>query len=179
MNLPNSLSILRILSIPVFINLLIYGYDRWALIVFLAAALTDGLDGLIARVTNQRTRLGAYLDPMADKLLLTASFLALAILKVIPVWSAVIIVSRDIILVLGALILYLNQTPQEMAPTFLGKCTTAIQLLCVILILAIPVVQWGGLDFFPILLLTVGLTVVSGLHYIYRGIRHLNSEAVI
>jgi cardiolipin synthase (CMP-forming) len=178
MNLPNLLTILRILLIPVFINLLIYGFHGWAFIVFAAACLTDSLDGLIARITNQRTRLGTYLDPMADKLLLTASFLTLAILQVIPVWSAVIVVSRDVILILGALILHLTQTYQEISPTFLGKSTTVVQLFYVSLVLLAPVIRESPLSLFPLLVVTVGLTIVSGLHYIYRGIRYLNSETV-
>jgi len=178
MNLPNLLTILRILLIPVFINLLIYGYLGWALIVFVVACLTDSLDGLIARIANQRTRLGAYLDPMADKLLLTASFLTLSILKIIPVWSAVIVVSRDVILILGALILHLTQTHQEISPTFLGKSTTAVQLIYITLVLMVPVIWGDTVSLFPLLVLTVGLTVLSGLHYIYRGIRDLKSEAV-
>jgi cardiolipin synthase len=176
MNLPNILTIIRILLIPVFINLLIYHYNGWALAVFLTAALTDSLDGLIARVANQRTRLGTYLDPMADKLLLTASFLALAILQIIPVWSAVIVVSRDLILILGALILHLTQTQMEILPTSLGKSTTALQLIYVTLVLVTAVLQGNTVTFFPVLVGTVGLTILSGLHYIYRGIRHLNSE---
>jgi cardiolipin synthase len=176
MNLPNILTILRILLIPVFINLLIYHYHGWALAIFLTAALTDSLDGLIARVANQRTRLGTYLDPMADKLLLTASFLALAILQIIPVWSAVIVVSRDLILILGALILHLTQTQMEILPTSLGKSTTALQLIYVTLVLVTAVIQGNTVTLFPVLVGTVGLTILSGLHYIYRGIRHLNSE---
>jgi len=176
MNLPNILTILRILLIPVFINLLIYHYYGWALTIFLTAALTDSLDGLIARVSNQRTRLGTYLDPMADKLLLTASFLALAILQIIPVWSAVIVVSRDLILILGALILHLTQAQIEILPTSLGKSTTALQLIYVTLVLVTAVVQGNTVTLFPVLVGTVGLTILSGLHYIYRGIRHLNSE---
>ncbi|HET6465773.1 MAG TPA: CDP-alcohol phosphatidyltransferase family protein [Nitrospiria bacterium] len=176
MNLPNLLTILRILLIPVFINLLIYRYYGWALAIFITAALTDSLDGLIARVANQRTRLGTYLDPMADKLLLTASFLTLAILQIIPVWSAVIVVSRDIILILGALILHLTQTQMNVLPTSLGKSTTALQLIYVTLVLVTAVIQGNTVTLFPFLVGTVGLTILSGLHYIYRGIRHLNSE---
>jgi len=176
MNLPNILTIIRILLIPVFINLLIYDYHGWALAIFLVAAVTDSLDGLIARVANQRTRLGTYLDPMADKLLLTASFLALAILQIIPVWSAVIVVSRDLILILGALILHLTQTQMEILPTSLGKSTTALQLIYVTLVLVTEVVQGNTATLFPVLVGTIGLTILSGLHYIYRGIRHLNSE---
>ncbi|MBI3994498.1 MAG: CDP-alcohol phosphatidyltransferase family protein [Nitrospirae bacterium] len=176
MNLPNLLTILRILLIPIFINLLIYGYHGWALAVFLTAGLTDSLDGLIARLSNQRTKLGTYLDPMADKLLLTASFLTLAILKIIPVWIAVIVVSRDLILILGALILHLTQAHQEIVPTFLGKSTTALQLIYVMLVLLLIVAQGNTAHLFPVLAATLGLTILSGLHYIYRGIRHLNSE---
>ncbi|HUK55407.1 MAG TPA: CDP-alcohol phosphatidyltransferase family protein [Nitrospiria bacterium] len=178
MNLPNLLTILRILLIPVFINLLIYRYHAWALAVFLFASLTDSLDGLIARLANQRTRLGTYLDPMADKLLLTASFLTLAILQIIPVWSAVIVVSRDMILILGALILHLTQARLEISPTFLGKSTTALQLAYVTLVLFVAVVRGNTVGLFPVLVATVALTILSGLHYIYRGVRHLNSEHV-
>jgi cardiolipin synthase len=113
---------------------------------------------------------------MADKLLLTASFLALAILQIIPVWSAVIVVSRDLILILGALILHLTQTQMEILPTSLGKSTTALQLIYVTLVLVTAVVQGNTVTLFPVLVGTVGLTILSGLHYIYRGIRHLNSE---
>ncbi|MBI3811180.1 MAG: CDP-alcohol phosphatidyltransferase family protein [Nitrospirae bacterium] len=178
MNLPNLLTILRILLIPVFFYFLIYGYNGWALAVFLAASLTDSLDGLIARLANQRTRLGTYLDPLADKLLLTASFLTMAILQVIPVWTAVIVVSRDLILILGSLILHLTQAQQEISPTFLGKSTTAVQLSYVTLILATAVVRGSTISLLPILVVMIGLTILSGLHYIYRGIRHLNSEQV-
>ncbi len=176
MNLPNLITIVRILLIPVFINLLIYDYQGWALTVFISASLTDSLDGLIARWTNQRTRLGTYLDPLADKLLLTASFLALALLKFVPIWTAVIVVSRDLILILGALILHLTQAPQEMSPTFLGKSTTVVQLIYVTLILWMAVVQGNTVHLFPILMLMIALTIISGLHYIYRGIRNLNIE---
>jgi cardiolipin synthase len=176
MNLPNLITIFRILLTPVFINLLIYGYQGWALTVFLIASLTDSLDGLIARLANQRTRLGTYLDPMADKLLLTASFLTLAILKVIPIWAAVIVVSRDLILILGALILHLTQASQEISPTFLGKSTTVVQLVYIALVLLMTVLHGSTVSLWPILAVTIGLTVLSGLHYIYRGFRRLNSD---
>ncbi len=176
MNLPNLITIFRILLTPVFINLLIYGYQGWALTVFLNASLTDSLDGLIARLANQRTRLGTYLDPMADKLLLTASFLTLAILKVIPIWAAVIVVSRDLILILGALILHLTQASQEISPTFLGKSTTVVQLVYIALVLLMTVLHGSTVSLWPILAVTIGLTVLSGLHYIYRGFRRLNSD---
>jgi len=176
MNLPNLITILRILLTPLYINLLIYEYHGWALTIFLVAGLTDGLDGLIARLANQRTKLGTYLDPMADKLLLSASFLTPAILKLIPIWAALIVVSRDLILILGALILHLTQTSQDISPTLLGKSTTVIQLVYIALVLLFIVLHGSTVSLWPVLALTMGLTVLSGLHYIYRGIRRLNSE---
>ena len=176
MNLPNFITIIRILLIPVFIDLLIYGFHEWAFAVFLTAALTDSLDGLIARQTNQRTRLGAYLDPMADKLLLSAAFLALAVLKFIPVWSAVIMVSRDMILVLGALILHLAEIRRDFRPTFLGKSTTAAQLCYITAALFVIALNGSAEVLLPLLWITTALTILSGLHYIYIGFRSLNYE---
>jgi cardiolipin synthase len=176
MNLPNLLTILRILLVPVFINLLIYKHSPSALRIFLLASFTDGLDGIIARAANQRTTLGTYLDPMADKLLLTAAFITLSVLQFIPVWVSVIVVSRDIILVLGALVLHLVQGEFIIAPTPLGKATTFFQLVYVILILSLVVLNkhtnFEQAFVFGIFL----LTVTSGLHYIYRGIRPVNSH---
>lgn len=176
MNLPNLLTILRILLIPVFINLLLYGHYPSALGVFLLASFTDGLDGLIARAANQRTTLGTYLDPMADKLLLTAAFIALSVLQLIPVWVSVIVVSRDLILVLGALILHLAQTQFIIAPTPLGKATTFLQLVYIILILSLVVLNKHTDLKHPLVFGMLLLTITSGLHYIYRGIRPLNNH---
>src|SRR6184192_3297137 len=101
MNLPNSLTILRILLIPVFIGFLLYERYEYSLAVLLLAGLTDGLDGTIARVANQRTRLGAFLDPLADKLLLTSGFVTLSSIHLIPSWVTIVVVSRDAMLLLG------------------------------------------------------------------------------
>ncbi|HSG04939.1 MAG TPA: CDP-alcohol phosphatidyltransferase family protein [Nitrospiria bacterium] len=176
MNLPNLITILRIIFIPFFIDFMIYGYYDWALAVFLVAGLTDSLDGLVARLSNQRTRLGAYLDPAADKLLLTAGFVTLAVLKFIPFWVAVVVVSRDVILVLGSLILHLIQGNQEISPTIWGKGTTAIQIVYVGLVLFFSVLSIDTFLMLPLLVLMVGITVFSGFHYIYRGIRNMNSR---
>ena len=176
MNLPNLLTILRILLVPVFINLLIYKLYTSALGIFLLASFTDGLDGIIARAANQRTTLGTYLDPMADKLLLTAAFITLSVLQFIPVWVSVIVVSRDIILVLGALVLHLAQGEFIITPTPLGKATTFLQLVYVILILSLVVLDRHTNFEQPFVFGMLLLTVTSGLHYIYRGIRPLNSQ---
>ena len=166
MNLPNLLTILRILLIPVFINLLIYGLYPSALGIFLLASFTDSLDGIIARASNQRTTLGTYLDPMADKLLLIAAFIALSVLQFIPVWVSVIVVSRDLILVLGTLVLHLAQTQFIIAPTLLGKTTTFLQLMYIILILSLVVLNKPTDLQQPLVLGMLLLTITSGLHYI-------------
>src|SRR5437879_9838549 len=107
MGLANWLTVLRILLIPVFVSLLVYRKPGPALVVFAGAALTDLLDGWIARRRRSQSRLGAFLDPTADKLLLTASFVTLTYLKVLPFWIAVVVISRDVILVVGTLLVYM------------------------------------------------------------------------
>lgn len=176
MNLPNLITILRIIFIPFFVDFMIYGYYDWALVVFVAAGLTDGLDGLVARLSNQRTRLGAYLDSAADKLLLTAGFLTLALVKFIPFWVAVVVVSRDVILVLGSIILHMILGRQEISPTIWGKGTTAIQILYVVLVLLFSILSIQTFWMKPLLVLMVGITVFSGFHYIYRGFQDMNSR---
>jgi cardiolipin synthase len=110
MNVPNFLTILRILSIPVFVIFLLYDHFFVALLIFIGAGITDGLDGWIARVFNQRTTIGSYLDPIADKLILLTSFIVLAVLGIIPSWLTVIVIARDVIILLGVLILQLTST---------------------------------------------------------------------
>src|SRR5438128_10197054 len=115
MNRPNALTVLRILLIPVFIGFLTYGRFMWALWTILIAGVTDILDGVIARMANQRTKLGAYLDPLADKLLLTSSFVTLSILHLVPGWVAIVVFSRDLIIVAGTPLLDLTQAPLALA----------------------------------------------------------------
>jgi len=171
MNLPNALTVLRILLIPFFIGFLTYGHYLWALWTILIAGVTDILDGVIARMANQRTKLGAYLDPLADKLLLTSSFITLSILHLVPGWVAIVVVSRDLIIVAGTLLLHVTQTPIEVAPTALGKGTTLAQLTYLVLALVLIAFQKDVHQLMPLLALMLTLTVISGLHYVYRGIR--------
>ena len=176
MNIPNSLTILRILLIPVFVGLLVYERYGEALGVLLVAALTDALDGTIARVANQRTRLGAVLDPLADKLLLTSGFVALSVLHLLPLWIAILVVSRDIILTTGALLIRLTDSEVELSPTLLGKGTTLVQVLYMILVVVWASRHWDLRSLQPLLYFMVGLTIVSGFHYLYRGFTHLSAS---
>ena len=144
--------------------------------MFALAALSDSLDGLIARLSNQQTRLGTYLDPMADKLLLISGFITLSTLRVIPAWSAIVLVSRDIILILGTLILHMIHGRFEITPSWLGKCTTAVQFIYVLAVLVFMTFNKDVVMLAPALYLTIALTVISGLHYIYRAVRFQNNQ---
>ncbi|MBH0203892.1 MAG: CDP-alcohol phosphatidyltransferase family protein [Nitrospira sp.] len=175
MNIPNSLTILRILLVPVYVGFMTYGEYGYALAILLAAGLTDAIDGYLARKLNQRTRLGTLLDPLADKVLLTSSFISLAMLHLIPSWLVILVVSRDLILLLGTAVAHVTSTPIRVTPTILGKGTTMFQLAYVVLIVLLA---WRGHDpsvLTPLLVVMVGFTLASGFHYLYRGYRDANA----
>lgn len=179
MNIPNSLTILRILLIPVFIGLMTYRQYGYALAALLCAGVTDALDGLVARMTNQQTRLGEILDPLADKLLLTSAFLTLAALRLVPSWVVILVVSRDVILMLGTVVAHVTNVSIDIRPTVLGKGTTLCQLTYVLLVVAMI---WRGVKIgalLPLLVVMVSFTLASGFHYLYRGYRltHVNSSS--
>lgn len=180
MNIPNFLSLLRIILVPVFVIFLIQmEYDK-ALITFVMAGLTDALDGTLARLLNCQTTLGAYLDPIADKFLLVTSFVTLAIFGLIPGWLAVIVISRDFIILLGIAILVLMSVSYEIKPAIVGKITTALQVATIFLALLYKSVTHDFAYYWIIGLCwaTALFTVISGLVYIIRGIRILNKSEV-
>lgn len=172
LNVPNSLTILRILLIPLFIGCLLYGRYGYALTVLVLAGVTDGLDGTIARVSNQRTRLGAYLDPLADKLLLTSAFITLSVLQLVPLWLAILVVGRDVLLMVGALLIRMTDSRMDFSPSILGKGTTVLQLLYVVLVVVLAAWQMDLRLLEPVLYAMVALTVLSGVHYLYRVLTH-------
>jgi cardiolipin synthase len=175
-NLPNVLSLARILLIPVFVLMIMDHHYGWALITFAIAGITDGMDGLIARLSHQRTELGAYLDPIADKLLLTSAFVALAIIEMIPNWLVVLVITRDVIILLGFFVLLLTNHRPKMNPTPVSKITTGFQISTVLLVLLTgynpvfsrfcTIATYG----------TTLFTTLSGAHYIYVGARILNGK---
>jgi len=175
-NIPNLLTIFRIILVPITLIYLIDGSYFNALVAFTLAGITDALDGLLARVLNQKTILGAYMDPVADKALLTSCFIALAILGIIPGWLTAIVITRDFIILFGIFILFMVSGSLEIRPAFISKITTTLQLLTVFLVLGHR--TWGG-EGHPLLIyvlywLTAGFTIASGFHYISRGIKIFN-----
>ena len=176
MNLPNLLTLIRIILTPLLVILLINGKFVEALIVFTIAGITDGLDGLIARWMRQKTRIGAILDPIADKLLLTSAYVTLAVIGFLPGWLAVTVISRDVIIVFGVLILFLFQGGVEIHPSVLGKITTVAQLGTIFMVLVNYDLGWFG-RILPFLYIgTALITVISGLHYMYLGTQFMGSD---
>jgi cardiolipin synthase len=176
MNLPNILTLTRVLLIPVFVILIINKFLGWALVTFAIAGIMDGIDGLIARITHQRTELGAYLDPIADKLLLSAAFVTLAIIEILPSWLTVIVITRDVIILLGFLVLILTNYRPKIRPSLVSKVTTTFQITTILLVLIT--------GYYPVFnkLSTIAIygttlfTILSGFHYIYVGTRILNGK---
>jgi cardiolipin synthase (CMP-forming) len=176
-SIPNILTLLRILLTPLFIILLLRHLYPQGLLVFALAGISDALDGFIARYFNQRTRLGAYLDPLADKLLLVSALVCLAVLKVLPAWLAVIVITRDVIIVLGIAILTITEMPYEVEPSIVSKCTTTVQLLTIAAILLHQSFGLLSAALTPLYWITACLTILSGLHYIYLGMVILQEES--
>jgi len=176
MNLPNALTLIRILLIPLFVILLISKSFHSALITFIIAGITDALDGFIARIWHQRTDLGSYLDPIADKLLLASAFITLAILRIIPSWLTVIVMSRDILIAIGFGVLTVTNHKPKVAPRYTSKITTVFQILTVIWAL-FSALHWRLESLFPLLIrLTAFFTILSGVHYIYIGNKLLTEK---
>ncbi|MBL0716094.1 MAG: CDP-alcohol phosphatidyltransferase family protein [Desulfosarcina sp.] len=171
LNLPNILTLFRILITPLFIICLIRGAYQGALVIFALAGVTDGLDGMLARLLNQKTALGAALDPIADKLLLISAFVTLAIQGMIPAWLAVIVISREVLIIVGIAILEISKVPYEIHPSMVSKCTTFIQLAAIFLLLLSLQTAVVAPALFPVYWLTAALSTVSGLHYVYVGIQ--------
>jgi cardiolipin synthase len=174
MGLANWLTLLRILLIPVFVTLLVYQQRGLALAVFLAAALTDSLDGWVARQRGSQSRLGAFLDPLADKLLLISSFVTLTWLRALPFWIAAVVISRDVILMVGALAIHMAGGRVTPRPSRVGKLATFFQIVTVLVGLVAPFYSLPPLTAL-VLALAAGFTIVSGLQYIVQGMRFLNA----
>lgn len=175
MNIPNFLTIARILLIPLMVIFLLDGELASAFWVFVVAGITDGLDGFLARVLRQKTDFGAFIDPLADKLLLLTAYVSLAVLNFLPKWLAVVVVSRDVLICGGIGVLMLYNRNFAIRPSMISKVTTLLQLLTVAFHLGqqyiVPFKEYRmGLIF-----LTTAFTILSGGHYLWRGFRILGS----
>jgi len=180
LTIANQVTLLRMLLIPAFVILVVYGYLGWALTTFAIAGVTDALDGLIARRAGQKTRLGAWLDPAADKLLLVTTFIILTLPNLglanrLPIWLTVLMISRDVGIVLTVAIVSFAVGPRTFPPSVFGKIATATYIATAVVTLffnyqgvSSPVVSAG-------IYASTAITIVSGLHYIWHISQIVNS----
>jgi cardiolipin synthase len=176
---PNQITLLRLGFLPFFLILISYEHYRWALAVLVVAGLSDGIDGLLARKLNQRSSLGAYLDPIADKLLLSSSFVILAMKKQIAWWLTIIVLSRDILILVVAIVIILIFGYRPFPPSILGKATTMFQIILVftvVLSAAYPSLPLHNLNE-VLIYLVAALATVSAFHYSVSIARSLSSPA--
>lgn len=176
----NQLTLMRLLLIPAFVLLVVYGRFGWALVTFAVAGLTDALDGLVARRTNQRTALGAWLDPAADKLLLVTTFIVLTLPNLglpnrVPLWLTVLVISRDIAIVLTVAVVNLAVGPRTFRPSPLGKAATALFIVTGVVVMFFnylgttsPVVDW-------FVWAALAITIASSIDYVWRVARIVNT----
>jgi cardiolipin synthase len=174
LNIPNLLTLVRMGMIPLFVIALLNGEAGKALVLFVLAGLTDALDGCVARVFEQSSSLGAYLDPIADKLLLTTAYIMLSLpghggMVVIPLWVTVLVIARDILILVIALVFWLALDVSKFTPTLLSKINTAVQVAGIILVLVSGLTPRMDAPATVCIYLVAGLTVLSGCDYIYRA----------
>jgi cardiolipin synthase (CMP-forming) len=178
----NQLTLLRMFLIPAFVILVVYGHLGWALAVFVTAGITDALDGVIARWSGQKTTLGAWLDPMADKLLLVSTFIVLTLPGLgltnrLPIWLTVLIISRDVGIVLTVAIVNLAVGRRTFQPSIYGKTATATYIVT-----AVAAMIFNYLGYHSVIVdlgiwLSLAITLISGFHYIWYAARIFDAPA--
>jgi cardiolipin synthase len=162
--------------IPAFVILVIYGHLGWALIVFATACLTDALDGLTARWSDQKSTLGAWLDPMADKLLALSTFIVLTVpwlglANPLPIWLTVLIISRDVVIVGTVAIVNLAIGPKTFRPSFFGKIATATYMMTAVVAMFYNYLGYHSLVVDTFVYASLAITLISSMHYIYHAAR--------
>jgi cardiolipin synthase len=179
LTVPNELTFLRLAFLPFFI--IAIKYDRYdaALGILIAAGISDGLDGLLARVLNQKTPLGAYLDPIADKLLLSSSYLVLALKGRIVWWLAIMVLGRDVLILVACAVILVAVGFRSFPPSIWGKANTFFEISLVVIVLVLAVSNWPLLAKVQELLryVVAALVMISGVHYSVVVSRQLASES--
>ena len=181
LTIANQLTILRLVLVPAFVLLMVYDRLGQALLIFLVAGITDGLDGLAARLTGQRTSIGAWLDPMADKLLLVTTFIVLTLPSLpltnhLPVWLTVLVISRDVVIVAFVAIVNLAAGPRTFTPSLLGKSATAVFILTSVVMLYYNYLRQKSVLIDIGIWISLTLTVLSSADYFFRVRRIVNER---
>ncbi len=178
----NQLTLLRMLLIPAFVILVVYGHLGWALFVFTTAGITDALDGVIARRSGQYSSLGAWLDPMADKLLLVTTFVVLTmpglnLANRLPVWLTILIISRDVVIVLTVAIVNLAIGRRTFSPSVYGKMATATYILTAVCAMLFNYLGYHSALVDAFIWASLAITLISALHYIWHARRIIESPS--
>jgi cardiolipin synthase (CMP-forming) len=175
---PNQLTFLRLAFLPFFLIAIEYERYDWALGILILAGVSDGLDGLLARGLNQRTPLGAYLDPIADKLLLSSSYLMLALKGRITWWLAILVLGRDVLLLTASAVILITVGYRPLPPSIWGKATTFFEILLIVLVVVLAQwdIRWLELARHYCGYIVAGLVCFSGLHYSIVVSRRLHAN---
>ena len=184
---PNLLTVFRMVLIPVFVSLVFYQRFVSALVVFIVAGLTDGLDGLLARRFDQKSQLGTILDPIADKMMMVTSFVVLSMRSVfpqpvashlpIPFWVTIAVISRDVFILVGAASINIVTGFRGFRPSLLGKINTTVQIVAIGVIMFVVSVPYGTGYYLPTVYTTVfAFAVLSGAHYVFFVSKLLNED---
>jgi cardiolipin synthase len=182
LTLANQLTLLRMLLIPAFVILVVYGHLGWALVVFVTAGVTDALDGLIARWSGQKTSLGAWLDPMADKLLLVTTFVVLSIPSLnlanpLPLWLTICIISRDVVIVATVAIVNLAIGPRTFQPSVYGKIATGTYIVTAVAAMLFNYLGYHSAIVDVGVWVSLAITLISAFHYIWHARRIIDTPA--
>jgi len=175
MNLPNVLSVLRLCLTAFFIVFVTYQRYTEALALFVAQAVSDLLDGFFARILHKKTDLGAWLDPIADKVMLVSSYLVLGFQEIVPYWVVAIVLLRDVVLAIGFLALHLFSYRVVPSPSLLGKATTVLQMVTVLYLLWSATKEFQSYFFYAV----AGLTLLSGFQYLLLGLTALSRKEIV
>jgi cardiolipin synthase len=181
--IPNLLTFMRMILIPVFASLLYYGYSKSALIVFVIAGVSDGIDGFLARRFNQQSELGTIIDPIADKMLMTVAFIILTLPNImqavrhlpVPFWVTAAVIGRDVLIITVAAAINIMTGFRGFKPSWLGKMSTLVQVIAVTLILLAAVTGYS--IYLPtVYTIVVLFAFLSGVHYIFQVARLMREE---
>jgi cardiolipin synthase len=175
-NIPNLITLARLLILPFFAATLIYKEYKYALILFIAAAISDVLDGFIARITNQITDLGKILDPVADKFFIITSFVIMSNIEMIPKWLAIIVISKDLIVVTGCFIIYFVTHNLKIEPTILGKLSSGLQFITIGVVILSFNMEKGIQLTLPFFIIVATVTGLAGIQYVYRGMKTAQTD---
>ena len=171
LTLATKITVLRIIAIPLFIIALIEHSRMWAQVIFILSIFSDALDGALARIRGERTPLGSFLDPLADKLLLLSTFVALTYLGQIPIWVFIVVLSRDLLIILGWCVVYILTGNSKIEPRMLGKVTTALQMgTALTRLFDVPPVVYHS-----VLHVMIACTILSACDYVWVGNKRLGA----